>query len=106
MARKDGFSLEKFISLVDKLRYPSSVPDTASEKRPVIQRQETILGQDIFTASVPIYDEVGEGQYILRRQKWETGFGRRIQPIPPQAPPSWRGMLGRPNSRRARQDRR
>ena len=106
MARKDGFPPEKFISLVDKLRDPASVPDTAGEKRPVIQRQETILGQDILTISVPIYDKVGASKYIPRRQKWETGFRRRMQPIPPQAPPSWRGMLDRPDSRRARQDRR
>ena len=70
--------------------------------------QFTVNGSHIIiiTASVPIYDEVGEGQYILRRQKWETGFRRRMRPIPPQAPPSWQALRGHPSSRRARQGRR
>ena len=72
-ARHYGLKPEDFLGKklsemvgVDKLWYPSCVPDTANEKRPVIQQQKTILGQDIFTISVPIFDEEGKTKYIIQ----------------------------------------
>ena len=94
-ARHYGLKPEDFIGKkltemvgVDKLWYPSCVPDTANEKRPVIQQQKTILGQDIFTISVPIYDEAGDTKYILQsvRESYDYLY-RELSPLRGVQPP-------------------
>lgn len=44
------------LCMQDKLWFPTVVIDTVKMKKPVIQRQKTILGQDITTISVPVFD--------------------------------------------------
>ncbi len=59
-----GKNVKEFIDR--KLWYPTCVPDTYSEKKPVMQRQRTCLGIDIVTISVPIFDSFNNVKYIIQ----------------------------------------
>lgn len=58
---------------VDKqLWTPTCVPKTFDKKKGIIQLQKTILGQNIVTISVPVFDENHNVQYIVQSTREEN----------------------------------
>lgn len=94
--RHYGLRPEEFIGkklsdlcMQDKLWFPTVVIDTVEMKKPVIQRQKTILGQDITTISVPVFDSADNVKYIIQsvRDSYSLLY-RELSPIPQFTAPS------------------
>lgn len=62
--------------------YPSTLPYVYKEKRPVIQRQKTILGMDVITVSTPVLDNENNVRFVVQNTRWDDGtLYRRLSPI-------------------------
>ena len=60
-----GKTLEECTKMM-QLWSPTCVMDTFEDKKPVIQRQKTLLGINITTISVPIFDSNNEVKYVIQ----------------------------------------
>lgn len=61
---------------------PTCVPKTFEERRPVLQRQKTILGQDITTLSVPILDKENNVKYVVQSIRENESFLlKQLEPL-------------------------
>lgn len=76
-----GKSISEF-TIQENLWTPTCVPDTVTEKKPVLQKQKTFLGTDIVTISVPIFDEHDNVKYIVQSVRDEPQFlFKELSPI-------------------------
>lgn len=61
---------------------PSSVQYIYDEKKPVIQKQRTLLGIEIETISIPILDERGEVKYVVQSDRdAASSLYKKLAPI-------------------------
>lgn len=88
--RHYGLRPEEFIGkhlselcMRDRLWFPTVVMDTLELKKPAIQRQKTIMGQDITTISVPIFDSANNVKHIVQsvRDSYALLY-KELSPIP------------------------
>ena len=79
-----GKTLEEFTER-EKMWSPTIVPKTFLQKKPMIQRQKTLLGMEIVTISVPVLDNGGEVQYVVQSVRDEEAvLFRELEPVPEQ----------------------
>ena len=77
-----GKKLEEFTEH-DKLWSPTIVPRTFLQKKPMIQRQKTLLGMDIVTISVPVLDNSNNVKYVVQSVRDEESMlFRELEPVP------------------------
>ena len=66
----------------EKLWSPSCVINTFREKKPIIQKQKTILGIDIVTIAVPFFDAMGNVKYIIQSVRDSDQFlFKELEPL-------------------------
>lgn len=66
----------------EKLWSPSCVMNTFREKKPIIQKQKTILGIDIVTIAVPFFDAMGNVKYIIQSVRDSDQFlFKELEPL-------------------------
>lgn len=63
---------------------PTTIPYVLKEKKPVIQQQKTILGQDVITIAVPVFDEDNNIKYIIQNTRCSYDLlYRKLSPMEP-----------------------
>ena len=61
---------------------PTTIPYILKEKKPVIQRQKTILGLEVVTIAVPVFDSNNNIKYIVQNTRNDDDFlYRKLSPI-------------------------